>query len=321
MFKLPAILLGATILASCQSFNSVPNRTIANSGALKGFIDDIARQTQNTSNRMTSNQIEKKVLEYIKRKEANAAYGNWSQMGILDDQAKAIDGLYDDLPYMNKVQKWVTQNITDILDINPNIAQKAYKTILDSSPGGYNPYKLTNSQLDSLTLAAQDASSPFARGIKKREIFVKKEIRGVSNTSQRRILQENYKALNARVGTSPTVANNMHEIVEGAANISKRTGLPGLGKGCKPFNANASEDVLESFANVQNIRSKLVEAKAFEKAGGPFTKIDDVAQSKRLTQAELDEIDVEAFQKALNYTREEASLAVKRLKRAPCQVL
>ena len=83
----------------------------------KGFIDDIARQSQKSATKYTSDQIEKKVLEYIKRQEKDMAFGNWSKMGLLDDQAKQINGLYDDLPYMNKVHKWVSENITRIIKI------------------------------------------------------------------------------------------------------------------------------------------------------------------------------------------------------------
>jgi len=324
MLKLSSILLATFMLASCQSFHSVkPNqkRYIANigSGALKGFIDDIARQTQGTANRMSAAQIEKKVLAYIKKKESSAAYGNWQKMGILDDQAKNIDNLYDDLPYMNKVHKWVTQNITDILPINPSMAESAYKAIVQRSGSGFNPYKLTQKQLQQLTTARASSTSPFESS-HIREVFVKGEMRTIASAETRALYQQNYKLYKARVKNDPVLATNIHETIESAMNITKRTGHKGMGKGCKTFQEKASVEVLEMKANLDIYRAKIIEEKAFAKAGGPFDNIDDVASAKRLTTQEVDDATEEAFRKVLNYTDDEARLAVQRLKKAPCQV-
>ncbi len=324
MFKFSAVLLSVLVLSSCQSFNSQgpdmsAKREIANTGFLKGFIDDIARQTQGTANRMTSAQIEKKVLAYIKRKERDMAYGNWSKMGIMDDQAKNINGLYDDLPYMNKVHKWVSQNITSIIKVESRVAANAYKVIVNQTGKKFNPYKLTKKELNALTVAKRSSSSPFESS-HVREVFIKGEIRAVKNSKIRKIYQDNYKLYSQRVKSDPTIAANIDEILESATTVTKRTGHSGMGKGCKTFNSKASVEVLEMKANLDIYRAKLIEEKAFRKAGGPFDKLDDISTSKRLTTQEIDEATEEAFEKVLNYTREEAKLAVRRLKRAPCQV-
>lgn len=317
MLTKPLLLAAFLGLVSCQSFHSVDNtstgrRYIANigSGVFKKFIDDIANQTRNTSNRVTSDQIEKKALEYIKK--------HHEKMGLTKAQANDISSLYDDIPAMNGIHKHLSRHITDIVPINSNIAQKAYKSIIQR-PGSINPYNAQGMSLRNSTLAARSSASPNApRNLD--DAIVRKEIRSIDDSAVRRIHQDNYKLYKKRVIDDPVAAANINEILESATVVYKRTGKSGMGKGCKTFTENASSDVLFQKRQVDDVRAALIEERAFEKAGGPFSNIDDVPAAKRLTQDEIDEITEEALAKTLNYTREEAKIAVSRLKRAPCQV-
>jgi hypothetical protein len=319
MFKLSSVLLAVLTLSSCQSFNSVsehsPNqrRYIANigSGVLKGFIDDISAQTRNSTQRFTNKQIEKKALEYIKK--------NHKKLGITKAQADEIGSIYDDLPYMNKVHKHLTRNITDVIPVNSSIAEKAYSAIVKKSASSLNPYSAAGRELREGTLAARSSASPNSP-LNFDDAVVRQEIRSVDNVTVRKTYQDNYKLFKARQSTDPIAAANINEIIESATVVYNRTGKSAMGKGCKKFNENASSEVLEVKANIDIEFAIAVEKKAFEKAGGPFKHHKDIPDNKKLTVDEIEEVRVATFQKQLNYTAEEAATAVKRLKRAPCQV-
>jgi hypothetical protein len=288
-----------TGLVSCQSFNSTQEsgrRYIANigPGVFKKFIDDIALQTKNTSNRVTTAQIEKKALAYIKQ--------NHKKMGLTKSQADDITSLYDDIPAMNGIHKHLTRHITDILPINSNIAQKAYKSIIQK-PGSINPYSAQGRSLRESTLSARSSASPNSP-TNFDDALVRSEIRSIDDSAVRRLHQDNYKLYKKRMTDDPIAAANINEILDSAAVVYKRTGRAGMGKGCKKFTENASSDVLFQKRQVDDVRAALMEERAFEKAGGPFSKIDDVPVSKRLTPDEVDEITEEALAKVLNYTRE-----------------
>ena len=310
-----ALLIG---LVSCQSFHSYDSkegsgrRYIANigSGVFKKFVDDISQQTRNTSSRMTTAQIEKKALAYVKQ--------NHKKLGLTKAQADDISSLYDDIPTMNGIHKHLSRHITDIIPINSNIAQKAYKSIIQK-PGSINPYGARGQSLRESTLAARNNASPNSP-TNFDDAIVRSEIRAIDDVAVRRVHQDNYKLYKKRLSDDPIAAANINEILESATVVYKRTGKSGMGKGCKKFTENASPEVLYQKRQVDDVRAALIEERAFEKAGGPFSKIDDVPASKRLTDAEIDDVTKESLKKVLNYTDDEARIAVDRLKRAPCQV-
>lgn len=321
-----ALLLGLSMaLASCQAFRSSDSpsrkvkREIANSRLLREFIDDIARQTQKSATKYSSEQIERKVLEYIKRKEKDMAFGNWSKMGLMDDQAKQINGLYDDLPYMNKVHKWVSENITRIIKVETKIAESAYDLIMLRSKPLLNPYKVAAGEANQMMLSRRNASSPFASTFQK-ESIVKTQVRKTKDPTIRKVYQENFSSFNKRADLNPALEANYHEILESATMITRKSGHAGMGAGCKTFNEKASLEILEMKANVDIYRAKLIEEKAYRKAGREFASIDDIPSNKRLSADEIDEATEEAFESVLNYTRAEAKIAVRRLKGKPCKV-
>jgi hypothetical protein len=313
------------VIASCQSFRSSDNassrvrREIANLNLLKGFIDDIARQTQKSATSYTSKQIERKVLDYIKRKEKDMAFGNWSKMGLMDDQVKQINGLYDDLPYMNKVHKWVSENITRIIKVETSIAESAYALMMRRSKPSINPYKNAVSDANEMMMNRRNSSSPFQSTAVKENI-IKSKIRQVKDRNIRKVYQENYTNISKRSDISPALEANYHEILESATKVTRKTGHSGMGSGCKAFNEKASLEVLEMKANIDIYRARLIEEKAYQKAGREFASVDDISSAKRLTTKEIDDATEEAFENVLNYTREEARIAVRRLKNKPCKV-
>lgn len=325
MRKLSMILGVIAITASCQSFNSFQSpsskvkREIANSNLLRSFIDDIARQTQRSGTRYSSEQIERKILEYIKRKEKDMAYGNWTKMGLMDDQVKQINGLYDDLPYMNKVHKWVSENITRIIKIDTKVASSAYDLIMSRSKPLFNPYKTAMGEANQMMLNRRNASSPFHSTAQK-ESLVKMQVRNTKDPGIRKIYQENFKEFTKRADLNPALEANYHEILESATTVTRKSGFRGMGEGCKTFNEKASLEILEMKANVDIYRARLIEEKAYRKAGREFASVDDISSSKRLTQSEIDEATEEAFENVLNYTKAEAKIAVRRLKSKPCKV-
>jgi hypothetical protein len=304
-----------TGLVSCQSFNSPQDsvrRYIANIGPIRfeKFIDDIVLQSRNSGTRVTKAQAEKKALAYIK--------ANHKKLGLSKVDADNIKSVYDDIPAMNNIHKHLTRHITDILPINSNIAQKAYKSIIQS-PGSINPYSTQGRNLRNSTLAARNNNSPNAP-INFDDAILRSEIRTIDDVSVRRIHQKNYKLSQKRMVDDPIAAASINQSLDSSVVVYKRTGHPAVGKGCGPFVENASAATLKAKAEADELMAIMVEERAFNKAGGPFSSIDEVPLSKRLTLDEIDEIREEVFAKTFNYTKQEAKTAVSRLKRAPCQV-
>jgi hypothetical protein len=310
-------------ITSCQSFRSKDDpsqgirREIANTNLLKRFIDDIARQTQNSARSYTSKQIERKVLEYIKRKEKDVAFGNWSKMGIMDDQVKHINGLYDDLPYMKKIHDWVSENITRIIKIETSIAESAYALMMRKSTSTINPYKVRVADANDMMMRRRDASSPLFESTAIKENLIKSKIRGIKNRKIRKVYQQNYLKVSKRADMTPSLKANYQVIFDSASDVEKLTGHSFMGQnGCHGM----SPSVIAFKADIDLYAKNFLKEKAFKKAGRKFASVDDITATQRLTRAEVDEGLQEGFKRVLNYTDEEARIAVRRLKNKPCKV-
>lgn len=310
------------LLASCQTHQSVSKnsgREIANTRVLKNFIDDIAIQSERSAQRYTSEEIEQKILAYIKRKEKDMAYGNWEKMGINKNQADDIKSIYDDGPHMIKVQKWVAENITKIIKISDDIAANAYNLMMRHSQSTINPYTFGRMQSGQMMFSRRNSTSPF-KSLNEKSERVVHEVSTIKDQAIKKIYMENYMSFTKRGADHPAISANAHEIVESATQITKKTGHSGMGSGCKAFNEKASFEVIEMKANIDIYRAQLIEEKAYRKAGREFASIDDIPKQNRLTQVEIDEATEEAFENVLGYTKLEAKAAVNRLKGKPCQV-
>lgn len=287
---------------SCQSHKpsyQYHGRRIASTPLLRIFIREIAQK----SKKYTARELEEQVLNYIKRESKDSNYGNWLQIGISNSQAQKISSIYDDLPHMPKVRKWITENITKVIKIEDNLAREAFAIINKDKLIYRNPY-------------SSSANKKIAENFKKYS-----PIKSISQ-KRKRVLDDileldskNKKTYGSllvdfqrRGQTQPGVFSNGLESIESGAFITKKTGLPAYGKGCKSFNQKASFEVLEAKANVDAYRAKLV-SEALE-----------ISPQKKLNQLELDKITERSFEDVLGYSNIEARAAVKRLKRKPCQV-
>lgn len=324
MRKFITLIFLLTVLASCQSkrswFNLSGSRKIANTRVLKMFIDDIARQSQKTGQRYTTQEIEKKVLEYLKRKEKDMAHGNWTKVGISKLQVDDMKSLYDDVPHMNKVHKWVAENITKIIKVSDDLAAISYNTIVRRNTANINPYSFGKQQSNQLMLNRRTNTSPF-RSVNEKGARVFKQVSEVKDNAIKKVYMENYLGFQKRASNSPALTSNAHEILESATQVTKYTGKAGMGSGCKSFNEKASFEVLEMKANIDIYRANLIQERAITKNGGrAFASVDDIPSANRLTAKEIDEATEEAFENVLGYTKVEARAAVKRLKGKPCKV-
>lgn len=325
-------------LAACQS--TPPRkveRSIANTTVLRTFLKEVAEQSRDVGARDLQQQIEKNLKEYI-RQNSEGEHGNWVRMGITKDQAFKIESLYDDLPYMNKVQKWVMENVTTLAKgVKPSIASNAYTKIVGRSGSVINPYQGLSDDVKDLAMARRGQTMPShlrrkapeaqksqsisdeLRSRNNRLIAAVENLDGVDSTAKQYILN-NLKISDDLVKNNPLVASNIHHSVEGSVLITKKTGLRSMGKGCESFNEKASGEILEIKARVDMRRAELIEQKAYDKAGKVFNSVDEIPADRRLSQAEIDEATEEAFEDVLGYSRKEAQAAIKRLKSPPCQV-
>lgn len=312
-------------LASCQSHNSIyhsgVSREIANTVFLRDFLDDIARQMTKRGERITTQQLEKKIMEYIRKREGDMAHGNWTKMGLNKMQADDMKSLYDDVPHMNRVQKWVSENITRIVKVSDDVAFSSYKLIMRESGSAINPYAYGKTASTAMMSSRRSLIRPPAmtktpyQSINEKSSRVFTQIADIKDQAIKKIYMKNYMDLASRGKINPRLMANTNEILESAAQITKVTGRAGLGSGCNAITKNASDDVIDGITSYMNQRSRIIQAEMRK-----LTK-----DGRKATKAEIDNImnkaDREAFEISHGYTPIEAQAAVNRLKNKPCKVI
>lgn len=325
MKRILILILTTAILASCQSHHSVTNsngsRDIANTIILRSFLDDVTRQMSSKGQKMTTQQLEKKIMEYIRHKEKDMATGNWTKMGLNKLQVDDMKSLYDDLPHMNRVHKWVAENITRIVDGIDDIAYNSYKLIMRESGSTINPYAYGKSGSGNLMSSRRNLIKPppitktSYQSINDKSSRVFTQIADVKDQAIKKVYMKNYMELANRGKLDPRMMANTNEILESAAQITKVTGRTGLGSGCNAVTKNASDDIIDGITSYMNQRNKIIQAemKKLTQDGRKATKqqIDDV----------MNKADREAFEISHGYTPMEAQAAVNRLKNKPCKVI
>ncbi|MCO4754785.1 MAG: hypothetical protein KC478_09890 [Bacteriovoracaceae bacterium] len=333
-----AVLFLTFSIASCQMTPSRNmSRSIANTSLLRSFLKEVADQSEKMAAKELQSQLDARFKEFIREEAPNGQSGNWARMGITKDQAMKIDSLYDDLPYMNKVQKWVMENMTVLMkEVKPSIAAKAYSSIAGNAGGLYNPYKGLSDDVGSAVSSRRSQTMPDnmrRRQAQPKEASVVQELHSrntrliaaieeVNKADPKALeyLKVNLERSKEMISKNPLVASNIHHSLEGALLITKKTGKRSLGPGCEAFNGKASERILELKSRVDMRRAELVEQRAYDKAGFVFNKVDEVPAANRVTESEIDELTEQAFSDVLGYTRLEAKAAIKRLKSKPCKI-
>jgi len=324
MTRILSFSLAMLIFTACQTArNSTSDihlpaqRNIASSTNLIKFLRRLSKSTN-----IPEHALEKSIISYIKDPTVRMGHRNHVALGLTDDQARRINSLSDDLPYMDKVRKWAMENITVVNSkISKSIAAETYNAIVVNSRGVKNPYlyvKPSTSTRSSVRLRQQETSPVNLITDKQQRLL--SDIDELANTSAKKVYQNNLEIFNSRSASSPTVLANGQEIIESAALITKKTGINAMGEGCQTFNKTASREILETKANVDLYRAQLIEDAAHAKAGRTFASVDDISKSSRLTQDEIDLATRKAFQDVLGYTDDESRLALKRLKSKPCKL-
>src|SRR5690606_2049827 len=210
--------------------------------AFRIFLQELASK----SGRYTTASIEEAALAYIRRTDPAKKYGNWNELGITEDQAKAIRSLDDELPYMPKVRKWITENATKYLRVEVKVAEAAFDAMKSGMRAFDNPYRLSHSISDQVS-TARNRFKPQSLLTKQERIMVK--LNDLPPSMQTRI-KNNMSVYMQRAGQNPSLIHNGEEIIESGVTITRKTGKPGMGEGCKAFSESASPDVLAEKANV-----------------------------------------------------------------------
>lgn len=321
-----------SLLSACQSSPkrySKYGRNIASTSSLRVFVQEMASRSKN----ITAKELEERMLSYLKTRQKNLEAGNWKYMGLTDEQAKNVKSIYDDMPYMQKVRKWMKTNITKVVKVEGKIAREAYDAMLASRQiQSTNPYKfhqksgsMVNSRrnsLGSIASSLDDNRKLVLHNIKDLtsddkgiSTFIKKELRKYQRT-----YKKNYLALRTRAKNNPLIAANVNESIDNAVTITKLTGKKGMGEGCETFNKYADETILATKTDIDNLRAQIISTKASEKAKKPFSHFSELSDDLRLTQKEIDDATVEAFKRVNGLTDDEARVVVKRLKSKPCRL-
>lgn len=333
MKKLNLLILILFIGVSCQHNSgmhseSKASRSLANNSVMRIFLQEVANKTKS----MTAKSLEEEAIKFIKYHNSTTNIGNWEQIGITREQALRIRSLYDDLPYMNKVRKWVRSNITKVYQVQASVAEQAFEVIMRGKTGYINPYTFHAQGATGLALARRKSLSPFlsVNEHQKRVALtierLTKDFDKLSKSSARSLksLQTMYKesmvVMIRRGKKSPSLLANGNEIVESACKITQKTGRPGMGAGCKKFNETAAESIISNKADIDQLRAQIIEERAYSKAGKYFESFNDIAPEMRLTQVEIDEATIEAFKRVNAMTDDEARVALQRLKQNPCKI-
>lgn len=162
MAKINFFILIIILCVSCQHQNGTigstpPNRSLANNSVMRIFLQEVANRTKT----MTVKNLEDEALKFIKYYNSKTNVGNWEQIGITKQQAQKIKSLYDDMPYMNKVRKWVRSNITKVSMIQSNAAEQAFEIIMRGKPSYINPYKYHSQGTSGMVSSRRKSISPF----------------------------------------------------------------------------------------------------------------------------------------------------------------
>lgn len=312
------------------------DRYVASSPILRTFIKEIAEKSEGLASRELEQQIEAQLKKFLRENPADGDFGNWARMGISKEEAMKIESLYDDLPYMKKVQKWVMENVTLLSrEVKPSVARNAYNKIVGKSKALFDPYKGLSDDVAAQVMRRRDQTMPAhlrrdagvvkPKSVKDEIVFKNERLNSVASdivkdSRLKKQFAEGFQTSSSLAKTNPIAAKNIQESMESALDVYRATGLKSIGKGCDAFNKNISAPIAalkQEFDLVVNAR---VAMKAEQKAGRSFASFEEIPVGQRVTQAELDDARIEAFQDVLGYSKKEAQAAYKRLRSAPCQV-
>jgi hypothetical protein len=300
-----AFILTATILVGCATspdtgFNLFGSREPASYNVFRRFIEKVV---SGNAKRYTVQKLEREILDYIKRKPSQARFGNWAHVGLSADEAKNIRSLKDNHKYMPKVRKWVAENLLRII---PNLTKKsvadAFDILVKSGRYAKNPYRGTSSVTSSVHSRRSSIRPGNQYRIPDQRVRVLEQI-NKQPTKFKTLYKDTMAIFVQRGKGNPAIRQNGIEIIESASEITRLTGLSGMGRGCKTFARNAPERILASKANIEAYRLK---------------EVRKLATSRKVTQKDLDEITVKAFREVQGLTNDEARLFVRTLKKSPC---
>ncbi len=304
MTKFLILISMLTLMVGCQTSPQKKGKRVLASGQLfSKFIRQLSTQTNKSEEA-----LEQEIIAYIKGRSANSNHPNYVALGITEDQAGQIKNLSDGHAFMPKVRKWAMENINKVSSsIDKKIAAEVYEAIVVAQRKSINPYEVI-SPTSNRRRNRQKVVSPISSISEKQERLLA-SIQQLENSKVEKVLRKNLAAMQERGMTTPAALANGQEIVESAATITRRTGLPAMGEGCEAFTKSASLEVLEIKANVDIYRARLVEQ-----------MVDNNGAGVKFTSAQLDDATKKSFQDVLGYTDDEATAALRRLKGKPCNL-
>ncbi len=297
------LLITCFIIVSCQtnpSKNTSQARFVASGEVVRTFISKFAQSAQ-----MTDEAVEQGIIQYFKTKTEGQTHPNYVSVGISKEEAESIKSLSDARPFMHKAKKWAMENMDKIFPkANKSELAKIYDEIIVKNRGGENAY-LDSSAATIAKRKRRRQISPV-KSISDRQEKLLDSINKLDDKSYGKNLRQILATFAKRANSDPTLLANGQFIIESAAQITKKTGINAIGKGCKSFITRAPAEAIANKANVDLARLEIVE--------------EMLANGKKITQNDLDEATELAFRRALGYSDEEAARAVKTLKGKNCKL-
>jgi hypothetical protein len=290
------------------------SRNLANTEIWKTFIQSFAKEAN-----MSSKNVEKSIIQYLKQKPKDSLQSYSSLVGLTDEQIKNIQGLSDNSPYISQIRKWSLENIDLVFPKIKHINYKElYQTVVAGDRGLINPYSMATRK----KLVARKKKLIVKDSLIHNNRQTLNEINSLSSQKSKADLRKTLSEFKNRGKTETTVYVNGQQIVRSAVMIEKKTGLNGAGKGCETFSKTASAEVLQSKASFDLYRSEVVEQMAYTKNNGrQFASADDIPTQLRLNHKELDEATLLTIKNVLKVTDEkQAKGLLKRLKSRPCRL-
>lgn len=306
MHKAYYLIIISFCIVSCQigKTNRV-KRDIASIDALSVLIKQISLTTNKTPRL-----IEAEILNYIKFNKLSSK--EMEYLGMKRNEFMGIKNLESTGPFRQRIGQWSSENLEHIF---PQLSREQLISIYQKSYTkhlGYKNFYKTRSIQSKIYLR-----NSFI--LAKREFSQK--LKSLAMPKVEKQFETNLDELATRSQKYPEIYPEGKMILQSAFIIAEKTGINPLGKSCPLFLKHAPLNVLKNKANLDLVRSQIVEAKSLAKNNGvPFENFSQISRSNRLTQKEIDESTVEAFQQVFKHTEIQARKALKFLKKKPCRL-
>lgn len=312
------MLITSIFITSCQTGQYKGyKREIANSTRLAKFLSSYANKAGTSVD-----DLEKSIIGHIQSK-GDDGVETFKAIGLTEEQSKSLKNLSEsDAPYMAKVEEWIAKNIRDIKSIKaPNKVTEAelhemFKNSFDEIRNPYFASRTARKEVEESIRRRTESKKSFSikkvtniSSLQKEYEALFKEIILVKSAGTRKLLRENITQLAMRAKDEPEILANGLRSIEASLILVRKTGNPGIGKGCREFYEAASASTLASKADIDMATATSRDI-ASVSSSSPKVEIEEAIDLARM----------KAFSRKTGLTDDEAISAIKNLKKEPCRV-